>query len=129
MSEAGAQAAVSRAQQQDWARLIATLTRRFGDLHLAEEGARRHSRLRSRAGRSVRPDLRGGPPGSSLCTLIDAPQPEQTESETLTAVEARRLLRVAANPHPDRIRKALRVFREDGSGPGNATRNATGPGG
>jgi hypothetical protein len=31
-----------------------------------------------------------------LCTLFDAPQPEQTEGETLTAVEARRLLRVAA---------------------------------
>ena len=39
MSEAGARAAASRAHQQDWARLIATLTRRFGDLDLAEEAA------------------------------------------------------------------------------------------
>src|SRR5579863_8148033 len=37
MSEAGARAAASQAHQQDWARLIATLTRRFGDLDLAEE--------------------------------------------------------------------------------------------
>jgi RNA polymerase sigma-70 factor (ECF subfamily) len=39
MSEAGARAAASQAHQQDWARLIATLTRRFGDLDLAEEAA------------------------------------------------------------------------------------------
>jgi len=31
MSEAGARAAASQAHQQDWARLIATLTRRFRD--------------------------------------------------------------------------------------------------
>src|SRR3984885_12316755 len=34
-----ARAAASQAHQQDWARLIATLTRRFGDLDLAEEAA------------------------------------------------------------------------------------------
>src|ERR1700729_1401192 len=39
MSEAGARAAASQAHQQDWARLIAILTRRFGDLDLAEEAA------------------------------------------------------------------------------------------
>jgi RNA polymerase sigma-70 factor, ECF subfamily len=39
MSEAGARAAASQAHQQHWARLIATLTRRFGDLDLAEEAA------------------------------------------------------------------------------------------
>ena len=39
MSEAGARAAASQAHQQDWARLIAALTRRFGDLDLAEEAA------------------------------------------------------------------------------------------
>ena len=32
MSEAGARAAASQAQQQDWARLIATLTRRRDQL-------------------------------------------------------------------------------------------------
>ena len=31
------------------------------------------------------------------CTLIDAPQPEESESETLTASEARALLRLTAN--------------------------------
>src|ERR1700734_3360649 len=39
MSEAGARAAASQAHQQDWARLIAALTRRFGDLDIAEEAA------------------------------------------------------------------------------------------
>jgi RNA polymerase sigma-70 factor (ECF subfamily) len=36
---AGARAAVSRAHREEWARVVATLTRRFGDLDIAEEAA------------------------------------------------------------------------------------------
>ena len=39
MSEVDVEEAVSRAHRQDWARVVASLTRRFGDLDVAEEAA------------------------------------------------------------------------------------------
>ena len=39
MSAADATEAVTRAYQEEWARVVATLTRRFGDLDIAEEAA------------------------------------------------------------------------------------------
>lgn len=39
MSEVEAREAVARAHQEEWARLVAALTRRFGDLDVAEEAA------------------------------------------------------------------------------------------
>src|SRR6185437_5481227 len=39
MSTAEAREAVSRAHREEWARVVATLTRRFGDLDIAEEAA------------------------------------------------------------------------------------------
>ena len=39
MSVAGVRAAVTQAHHEDWARLVAALTRRFGDLDIAEEAA------------------------------------------------------------------------------------------
>ena len=39
MNRAGVQAAVSQAHHQEWARVVASLTRRFGDLDIAEEAA------------------------------------------------------------------------------------------
>ena len=39
MSEAAARAAASRAYREEWARVVAALARRFGDLDLAEEAA------------------------------------------------------------------------------------------
>ncbi|HET6189339.1 MAG TPA: sigma-70 family RNA polymerase sigma factor, partial [Trebonia sp.] len=37
MSAAGVQEAVTRAHHEEWARVVASLTRRFGDLDIAEE--------------------------------------------------------------------------------------------
>ena len=39
MSEAGAREAITRAHHEEWARVVASLTRRFGDLGIAEEAA------------------------------------------------------------------------------------------
>lgn len=39
MNDTGVRAAVTRAHQQEWARVVAALTRRFGDLDIAEEAA------------------------------------------------------------------------------------------
>ena len=39
MNGTNARAAISRAHQEEWARLVATLTRRFGDLDIAEDAA------------------------------------------------------------------------------------------
>ena len=39
MSAVDAGEAVSQAHRQDWARVVASLTRRFGDLDVAEEAA------------------------------------------------------------------------------------------
>ena len=39
MSEADVQDAITRAHREDWARVVASLTRRFGDLDIAEESA------------------------------------------------------------------------------------------
>lgn len=39
MSDAGAREAVARAHRAEWARIVAALTRRFGDLDIAEEAA------------------------------------------------------------------------------------------
>jgi RNA polymerase sigma-70 factor, ECF subfamily len=39
VSAGDARAAVTRAQHEEWARVVATLTRRFGDLDIAEEAA------------------------------------------------------------------------------------------
>jgi RNA polymerase sigma-70 factor, ECF subfamily len=36
---ADAEEAVTRAHREEWARLVAALTRRFGDLDIAEEAA------------------------------------------------------------------------------------------
>jgi RNA polymerase sigma-70 factor (ECF subfamily) len=39
VSVAGARAAITRAHHEEWARVVATLTRRFGDLDIAEEAS------------------------------------------------------------------------------------------
>ena len=39
MSGAGVREAVSRACREEWARVVAALARRFGDLDMAEEAA------------------------------------------------------------------------------------------
>jgi len=39
VSRVGVREAVTRARQQEWARVVAFLTRRFGDLDIAEEAA------------------------------------------------------------------------------------------
>ena len=39
MSEVDVEEAVSRAHRQEWARVVASLTKRFGDLDIAEEAA------------------------------------------------------------------------------------------
>jgi RNA polymerase sigma-70 factor, ECF subfamily len=39
MSPAAVEAAITRAHQAEWARVVAALTRRFGDLDVAEEAA------------------------------------------------------------------------------------------
>ena len=39
MNRGGVQAAVTQAHHQEWARVVAALTRRFGDLDIAEEAA------------------------------------------------------------------------------------------
>jgi RNA polymerase sigma-70 factor, ECF subfamily len=39
VNEAGVQEAITRAHREEWARLVASLTRRFGDLDIAEEAA------------------------------------------------------------------------------------------
>jgi RNA polymerase sigma-70 factor (ECF subfamily) len=39
VSEAGAREAITRAHHEEWARVVASLTRRFGDLGIAEEAA------------------------------------------------------------------------------------------
>jgi RNA polymerase sigma-70 factor, ECF subfamily len=39
LSELEVRAAITRAHHEEWARVVATLTRRFGDLDVAEEGA------------------------------------------------------------------------------------------
>ena len=39
MSLADVQEAIAQAHQEEWARVVATLTRRFGDLDIAEEAA------------------------------------------------------------------------------------------
>ena len=36
---AGAKEAITRAHHEEWARVVASLTRRFGDLDIAEEAA------------------------------------------------------------------------------------------
>ena len=37
MSVAGVREAITRAHHEEWARVVASLTRRFGDLDIAEE--------------------------------------------------------------------------------------------
>src|ERR1700726_4745060 len=39
VSVAGVRAAVTRARHEEWARVVASLTRRFGDLDIAEDAA------------------------------------------------------------------------------------------
>ena len=39
MSVTDVQEAISRAHREEWARMVAALTRRFGDLDIAEEAA------------------------------------------------------------------------------------------
>ncbi len=39
MSVVGAREAITQAHHEEWARVVATLTRRFGDLDIAEEAA------------------------------------------------------------------------------------------
>ena len=39
MSMAGVQEVITRAHHEEWARVVAALTRRFGDLDIAEEAA------------------------------------------------------------------------------------------
>ena len=39
MNRAGVREAITRAHHEEWARVVAALTRRFGDLNIAEEAA------------------------------------------------------------------------------------------
>jgi RNA polymerase sigma-70 factor (ECF subfamily) len=39
VSVAGVREAISQAHREEWARVVASLTRRFGDLDIAEEAA------------------------------------------------------------------------------------------
>ena len=39
MNRAGVREAITRAHREEWARVVASLTRRFGDLDIAEEAA------------------------------------------------------------------------------------------
>ena len=39
MSVAGVREAITQAHHEEWARVVASLTRRFGDLDIAEEAA------------------------------------------------------------------------------------------